>query len=367
MKEKIDKILDFLSQQYLPYGSVAEIVRQTGIPKQTLNRWRQKRIDPRHADWRPYRDGHPNKRVFTDETEEAITNFIENNFINPGIGMTRMELRTTCLNAYSSLEVEDYRYERFAASNGFLDDFAIRNHLSLRKPHQRRRTSPSHEQVNEFLERIGNMNDDYPPHRIFNFDETAWHFGKPITKVFAKKGAEGVYVMVDEMQKEVVTAFATVSQDGGKFPLWICAKGKTERCLAKFGPHPNSILAHTPNGWANDNIMMEYLEWLHQLCNEEPLLLVWDMYPCHRSQLVIDKADELSIELVFVPVGCTPTMQPLDRRLFGELKARAKKDFLRTISLNGGQSLTRGEQILLIERAWFSISAENIRKSWEIC
>jgi hypothetical protein len=35
-KENIDLILEFLSQQYLPYGSVAEIVRQTGIPKQTL-------------------------------------------------------------------------------------------------------------------------------------------------------------------------------------------------------------------------------------------------------------------------------------------------------------------------------------------
>jgi hypothetical protein len=366
-KEKIDNILIFLSQEYLPHGSLAQIAHQTGIPKQTLTRWRQIRIHPRTAHWRPYQGGHPNNRIFRDETEDAITDYIERNFINPGIGITRELLRTTCLNSFSSLEEEDLRYERFAASNGFLDDFAFRNGLSLRKPHVKRRTSPVREKINDFLERIGNMNEDYPPDRVFNFDETAWRFGMPINKVFAKKGSEAVNVILEEMPKEVLSVFATIAQNGAKLPLWICAKGKTDRCLSKFGYHPNSILVHTPNGWANEEIIAGYLEWLHNSVNQEPILLIWDMYPCHRSEAVMDKADQLDIEILFVPAGCTPTLQPLDRRIFGELKSRSRKDFRRNLSIQGMQQLTRGDSIGIIERCWSSISVENIKNAWNIC
>jgi hypothetical protein len=67
-------------------------------------------------------------------------------------------------------------------------------------------------------------------------------------------------------------------------------------------------------------MMPEYLSWLSERVQGEPILVVLDVYPAHRTSKMQERAQEFHIELVFVPAGGTFVCQPLDRRAFGELK-----------------------------------------------
>jgi hypothetical protein len=57
--QEIDDVRDYLSQPELPPGAIAEISRDTGIPRQTLTDWHQKRIEEGGKDWFRLAQGYP--------------------------------------------------------------------------------------------------------------------------------------------------------------------------------------------------------------------------------------------------------------------------------------------------------------------
>jgi hypothetical protein len=69
---------------------------------------------------------------------------------------------------------------------------------------------------------------------------------------------------------------------------------------------------------------MAYLEWLRELRPRGRIAVIWDCCPSHKDKLVKVRALELGIRLVFIPRGMTDVLQPLDRKIFGNLKQRAK-------------------------------------------
>jgi hypothetical protein len=73
--------------------------------------------------------------------------------------------------------------------------------------------------------------------------------------------------------------------------------------------------------------MIEYIEWLSAQCHAESLMLITDVDKANRAVAFQGKAKELGIELLFVPAGGTSRFQPLDRRIFGELKSRVRAAF----------------------------------------
>jgi hypothetical protein len=50
-----------------------------------------------------------------------------------------------------------------------------------------------------------------------------------------------------------------------------------------------------------------------------------DTFSAHRAFITRAAAEQWGIELIFIPPGCTDTLQPLDRRMFGILKAYARQ------------------------------------------
>jgi hypothetical protein len=49
------------------------------------------------------------------------------------------------------------------------------------------------------------------------------------------------------------------------------------------------------------------------------------MFSAHRTAVTKVAAESLRIQFVFIPLGWTDTLQPLDRRVFGALKAYARQ------------------------------------------
>jgi hypothetical protein len=124
-------------------------------------------------------------------------------------------------------------------------------------------------------------------------------------------------------------------------------------------------MRHTESGWATELAIIEYLQWLHLEVKEEPIVLVLDVYPTHRTDAVKQAAEEMHIELLYVPAGATSLFQPLDRRIFGELKSRARGEFGRLCTIKGDRNISPDESVTVLEDCWKRISAENVKKAWQ--
>jgi hypothetical protein len=182
-------------------------------------------------------------------------------------------------------------------------------------------------------------------------------------RILAEKGTETVKLNKSH-KNESYTVYGCISAAGERFPCWILATGKTSRSESKFGSHPDVILKHTESGWSTDQMMVESVTWLSQRCGGDRFILVLDLYSAHRTPGLRAQAEQLGVELLFVPAGATSTLQPLDRRVFGESKARARAEFSREVWQHGGFGLELSDAIAIFISAWEAISLENVRKVW---
>jgi hypothetical protein len=115
--DEIDDLLDYLTMPSLERGTIAKISRDTGIPFQTLRDWRQLRAtDP---DWFPLANGQPKARAFDPKSEATIADFVRHNYIRPGTGARRTDLKHLCLDCYAAQDDDERHLERFCASTTF--------------------------------------------------------------------------------------------------------------------------------------------------------------------------------------------------------------------------------------------------------
>jgi lysophospholipase L1-like esterase len=121
---------------------------------------------------------------------------------------------------------------------------------------------------------------------------------------------------------------------------------KTPRSERTFGAHLDVILQHTDSGSATGNLSPSYIEWLHRdIAQGYPATLILDVYPTHRTDLVFQTVTANDVELLFVPAGATRRFQPMDRRIFGELKACARAEFGRRRWLSGRTDIGYDESV----------------------
>jgi hypothetical protein len=182
-------------------------------------------------------------------------------------------------------------------------------------------------------------------------------------RVLAEKGTETVKLNKSQ-KKESYKVYRCISVAGEKLPCWILAKSKTSRSETKFGSHPDLILKHTESGWSTNQMVVKYVTWLLQRCGGDHFVLVLDLYSSHRTPHLRAQAQQLRVELPFVPVGATSILQPLDRRIFGELKARARAEFSHEAGQHDGFGLGPLDTIAILIRASEATSPENGQKAW---
>ena len=100
--------------------------------------------------------------------------------------------------------------------------------------------------------------------------------------------------------------------------------------------------------------------------DEQPLHLIIDVYSCHRTELAKQMAASLNITLHYIPVGCTDEYQPLDRRVFGCLKATGKSHIHKILSEEHGSKIGMIRSIRIIIWAWEHLTTETILNAWNI-
>jgi hypothetical protein len=83
-------------------------------------------------------------------------------------------------------------------------------------------------------------------------------FEGPRKKV-TEKGTETVKLESTTSKKTSFIAFDAIPLAGQKFPLWVLAKGRIQRCERRFGIYTDVNFRHTDKGWSTDNLIVSYI------------------------------------------------------------------------------------------------------------
>ena len=357
-------------------GDLAEVSNQTGIPYSTISRWHQAlgkntRFNPLDRKWGQH------KRIFTDQEEDMIADYIVLNYIQPGIYFTDEDFKELALQAWQEKYLPIYnsddpeirkQFKEFHCSRGFIVDFKYHHNFSSKVFHIKRRANPNSPIEQKFLKEMANLFEHVPLSRILNADETGWKlFPKGILS-WGETGIDNMSRQGSVSDKSQVTVLATIAADYTKLPLLFVAQGKTEQVeSSQIGDIGYHWKTHTESGWVNDVAFSFYLHKLRQHFNDdEPLHLIMDLYPSHMTKQVLDDAKDLNIILHIIPAGMTDFYQPLDRKVFGVVKAKARKFFRQRHSKESHIKGTKLEACQDMIAAWEGVARTVISSAWEI-
>jgi hypothetical protein len=304
-------------------------------------------------------------------------NVINDTFINKGSVFTDGDFRLLAIEKYYEWNPIDVESDEattirdFTASRGFVYDFKKRHRISSRRAHYKRRPKPNEARKRAWKKEINQLLRNYPPENILNCDETCWRLYPSGILTWAATGSENVAIEIPGDEKTSITAMATITADHQKLPLYLIAKGKTSRVeisqLGKIGIHQAD---HSPNGWQTVDTMKRYLKWLSRTCREDgvngEIHLIMDIYRAHTADAVKDLADRLGIVLHSIPAGCTDLYQPLDRRVFGCLKATARMAYLRQTQGDAREKLKKKDAVAILLRSWDKLSLHAMESAWKI-
>lgn len=163
--------------------------------------------------------------------------------------------------------------------------------------------------------------------RIFNCDETNVPLCPSADHVFAEKGSNSVYNIV-EGEKENVTVLFAYSASGE------CAPPMT---MFPFkGPVPRKIVENTPegwgigiskNGWMTSDSFYEYMTnvyypWLVEKKVQFPVVMWMDNHSSHFTPPLVKFCQEKQIEVMSLYPNATHLIQPLDVSFFKPFKAK---------------------------------------------
>lgn len=375
-KNEIPKVIERL--RHRQYGDQKKISEETGIPTSTLSRWAHKLEEDPSFDPLDTKYGE-HLRIFTDDEENNISDFIVENFIIPGNYFTDEDFKEVAMIAwrekYLPLINDDdddnairKKVKEFHCSAGFISDFKENHRFSSKKMHLRRRPGKRTDEEKDFMKEMKDIIRYEKPERILNCDECGWQLFPRGILSWGEKGEDTNAMSADMSDKTQITVLATVSFAKTKLPLMFIAEGQTEYVEdSQLGDVVHHWRAHTPSGWINEEVFSEYLMHIREyFTDDEPVHLLLDIYKAHLTKDVRTMADTLNIRLHFIPAGLTDMYQPLDRTIFGPFKAFSRKLFRERQELAYPVKRTKLEAVQDMIRAWEAIGSVHIENAWQI-
>jgi hypothetical protein len=350
--------------------NMGSIGHETKIPQATLYRWHKNWQNDR--DWRPWgRKTHedPPRRIFSDEEETALREFIIANYVTPGTLFTDDDFRRIAMNAFLLKHKDSEKPPPFNCSKGFIKDFKVRNSFSSRRAHYKRRPKRESMTQDAWMEEMRTlMKTVSNPDRVVNCDETCWKVYPDGLKTWMPSGSDHVATSIGGDEKQSFTALCSITAARRKLPMVMIAKGKTSRVersqLGDIEPH---TAVHSASGWITIPTFQEYLVMLkREFPEDEPVYLILDCYSVHRSQEIREYARQLGIVMKFIPAGMTDSLQPLDRAVFGTLKGIARRLFRMEATDSISPQLTPQLAAQFLVRAWEQVSSHVLDRAWSI-
>jgi hypothetical protein len=161
--------------------------------------------------------------------------------------------------------------------------------------------------------------------------------------------------------------------DGTKFPPICIFKGKR---LSRGEQIPSGIFVwFQQNGWMDTDLMKKYADYIKNLTNNNPKIMVYDSFRGHLEESIKKKFRDYGFDLAVIPGGLTSICQPLDVTINKPFKDNLRKEW-HLWMVNGGAGMTAAGNLRRaklsdvcgwVKRAWERIPDEMIIESFKTC
>ena len=367
------------SRMHIPPCSIDDLALRLDLGVSTLYRYIAKlRANP---SYNPRDRFDRVGRVMSDQLEEQLAIEIDRTYITPGYYFNNHVLKVLAKAMWDNANEDDQIRDVFKASDRWCRNFRRRHAYVWRKAklvRTTKMTSDAKKKYDEFVNDINHIHADLTQSSqldfLVNMDETSWRLSYSADMTWAKKGSPPPRINVDYNTKECFTSVAAITANGKKLPLYVLGTGTTPRCEKSLVTKETDLeykTDHAERGWMTEDVMKRYLLWLRNQMNTKhnaegkTIHLILDVYAAHRTDAVKERAAGLNIKLYYVPAGRTDSLQPLDIKVFGALKAKARGYWYKHYSLNPRMKHTKRSAVKTLVTCWEELTERHISDAWE--
>lgn len=359
-----------IDDQVRNYLSNNEVCRLHGIQLQNLKRWKEG-LNAARFQSKSKRSLCAGRKSVYFEHEESIKQHIlsmrEQKFV-VNVRSIIHKLHELCPTSLEkTFRSKSMWVHRFLARHGFTQRRITRT-VSISDDVLSERKVNFYQQVESRLAR-------YPATIFVNVDQTAVLHGSVGSRTIECIGARSVTIQDQGKQTDRVTINLAVASNGEKLLPFMIVKGTSygrvsREMTSERGGYPRDIVyAANNNAWMTESLMLEWIDNVFVAFlgthNSQHICLVMDSFQVHLKPSVSQKLTDLGIEIIFIPGGLTPDLQPLDIGVNGPFKHWLQEH---SIFRQGFERFNAGQKRLEIARAvshaWETITSETIVNSF---
>jgi hypothetical protein len=155
---------------------------------------------------------------------------------------------------------------------------------------------------------------------ILNMDQTPVFFMMSSKQKLELVGKKIIHIRTSANDMKRVAMVVTIAGDGMVLPSMVIFKGKPNGRIAKtefvMYPAPHHY-CYQDYAWMDKVVMIAWVDeilrpYIETAPDDIIPLLILDIYQCHMMGLVVQKIQELGVEVKHIPGGCTPLCKPVN-------------------------------------------------------
>ena len=178
---------------------------------------------------------------------------------------------------------------------------------------------------------------------ILNMDQTPVYFSMNPSTTLAEIGTKTVHIRSSTNDTKRATVAVTIAADGTVLPAAVIFKGKPGGRIEQreFEEYPPNNQYHCQEAaWMDEKVMLAWVDgplkaYVEQAPEGIIPLLILDSYRCHMMASVVHRIQEMGVEVIHIPGGCTGLCQPVDVGFNKPFKDRIRKRWIEWMIADG--------------------------------
>jgi hypothetical protein len=204
---------------------------------------------------------------------------------------------------------------------------------------------------------------------ILNMDQTPVYFAMSAKRTLEVTGKKTIHIRTTADDTKRATVAVTIAADGTLLPSMVVFKGAANGRIAQneLGTYPTTNQYRCQeNAWMDEAVMVAWVDdvlalYVATAPDHVIPILILDSYRCHMMGSVVQRIQELGVEVQHIPGGCTSLCQPVDVGFNKPFKDRIRRAWHNWLSAEAVIHGTTRSPTRLDVAMWIAGTMEEMR------